>query len=165
MLLVKFILIYFTIITMFLPYKLFKKEIHRQDCLKEYLNYVKCVDKYDKCVLRISFLEKCRNADIIPKFLNFRIPRNGCFDNNSVHSFQRGLLHKEIGKARSVLTDYVSRLNETRCVLRDKIPHHCLPSVIVYSRQERVQNRKRVAATHEKKLKQLYLCQKPPSLM
>ena len=57
MLLMNFILIYLQLIAMFLPYKLFKKEIQRQDCLKEYLNYVKSVDKYDKCVLRISFLD------------------------------------------------------------------------------------------------------------
>ena len=161
MLLMKFVC-YLIIIAMILPYKLLKKEIQRYDCFKEYLDYVKSVDKHDKCLLRISFLERCRDSDITPKFLNFRIPKNGCFDDQSVQKFQRGLLHKEIGKARSVLTNRVSLLEEKRCALRDKIPYHCLPSVVVYSRLDRIENRKIVVATHVKKLKELSLRQQKP---
>ena len=161
--LMKFIIFTLTIATMILPYRLFRKEIQRHsNCFKDYLNYLKAIDKYDKCVLRISFLEKCRDSDIIPNFLNFRIPNNGCFEEQSVHNFQRGLLHKEIGKARVLVEDLNLRLNEKRCVLRDKIPHHCLPSAVVYSRLDRLKNRKSVVATHGKKLKLLAARQQKP---
>ena len=78
--LVKLLISILLITAMFLPYRLFTKELKRNNCYKEYLQYVKAIDKLDKCSLRIVFLEKCRNSDLIPKFLNFRIPNNGCFE-------------------------------------------------------------------------------------
>ena len=39
--------------------------------------------------LLLKFLESCRSAEIIPRFLAFRIANNGCFDNKSVHDFQK----------------------------------------------------------------------------
>ena len=37
--------------------------------------------------LRLKFLEQCSKADIIADFLNFRVPPNGCFDNQSVQNW------------------------------------------------------------------------------
>ena len=56
-----FIIFYSVNSTMFLPYRLFKKELQRVDCFREYLNYVKSMKKHDSCALRISFLEQCRD--------------------------------------------------------------------------------------------------------
>ena len=83
---------------MFLPLRLLVMELKRVDCYKSYLRYKKAV--VDTCSLRIRFLEKCSKADIIPKFLKFRIPNNGCFDDKSVHDFQKRLLRKEIISAK-----------------------------------------------------------------
>ena len=102
---------------MFLPLRLLKLELKRSDCVKQYLQYVNSLDKLDKCCLRIKFLEECRNFDIIPKFLNFRIPNNGCFDQKSIHMFQRNLLHKEIIKAKNQFSICEIRLSEkTSCL-------------------------------------------------
>ena len=102
-----------------LPLLLLKTELQRQGCLKDYFQYQKCIEKFDNCVLRISFLEKCRDANIIPKFLKFRVPNNGCFSDSSVKDFQRRLLHKEIGKANSTLKDVTCQLEEKRGLFRE----------------------------------------------
>ena len=158
----KFLLIFYVNSTMFLPFRLFKKELQRVDCFREYLNYVKSLKKHDNCALRISFLEQCRDSEITPKFLKFRIPNNGVFDDSSVHNFQRGLLHKEIGKARTALTQCITRLDQSRHCITQKLPSRCVPSAVIYSRIDRVAHRKATSATHEKKLKNLSLLQEKP---
>ena len=117
-------------ITMFLPNKLLKTELQRNECFKLYLQYKTAVKKLDNCQLRISFLEKCRDSDIISKFLNFRIPTNGCFDQTSVHNFQRGLLIKETGKAKTLLSECQIRVDEKRFALREKVPKKCQTSFV-----------------------------------
>ena len=32
--------------------------------------------------MRIEFLQTCEDSKLIPKFLKFRIPKNGCFNKN-----------------------------------------------------------------------------------
>ena len=117
-------------ITMFLPNKLLKTELQRNECFKLYLEYKTAVKKLDNCQLRISFLEKCRDSDIISKFLNFRIPTNGCFDQTSVHNFQRGLLIKETGKAKTLLSECQIRVDKKRFALRKKVPNKCQTSFV-----------------------------------
>ena len=145
-----------------LPYTLFKRKLQNNDCFKQYLQYKTSLTKLDNCQLRISFLEKCRDSDIIPKFLLFKIPSNGCFDQTSVHNFQNGLLVKEIGKAKVTFLECQVRLEEKRRILRVKVPYILLPSVVWYSRGERRRNRKTVESKHEKKLKYLSLLQEKP---
>ena len=137
--------------TMFLPHRLFEIELRRSSCFKDFLLYKRVIDKVDKCSERIKFLEKCRDSDIIPKFLNFRIPNNGCFDQNSIHEFQRRLLLKEIVTAKKQLAEHDKTLSSRRSSLRDKLPHKLLHSVIRHSRFERRNNRHTVQHTHNKK--------------
>ena len=40
---------------------------------------------------------------MIPHFLKFRIPNNGCFDQQKVFEFQIRLLHQEIIKAKELV--------------------------------------------------------------
>ncbi len=140
---------------MFLPLKLLHLELKRNSCFKDYLSYKNFLEKSDKCVERVSFLERCRDSDIIPKFLNFRIPTNGCFDDQSVHNFQRRLLLKEIDKAKKQLSEHYVKLDEKRQILRENIPKKCIPSVILHSRIERKKNRQSTQQTHKKKLQNL----------
>ena len=86
---------------MFLPYRLLAKELQRSCCLKQFLQYQKAICKLENNSLRIKFLENCKRADIIPKFLQFRVPNNGCFDGTSIHNFQKQLLNEELQKAKN----------------------------------------------------------------
>ena len=64
----------------FLPRRLLVLQLQRSDCWKEFLQYEKHIKKLENNRLRLKYLESCKHADIIPRFLNFRIPNNGCFD-------------------------------------------------------------------------------------
>ena len=123
--LLAFILWFIVSATMLLPYNFFKRKLQNDNCFKQYLQYKTSLTKLDNCQLRISFLEKCRESDIIPKFLQFKIPSNGCFDQTSVHNFQKGLLVKEIGRAKITFSECQVRLNERRSILRVKVPYIC----------------------------------------
>ena len=81
---------------MFLPYRLLAIELKRNGWMKPFLQYQKALEKHLKNSLRIEFLTKCKLAEIIPKFLKFRIPTNGCFDNNTVHKFQQNCYGKKL---------------------------------------------------------------------
>ena len=105
---------------MFLPVKLLNCELRRNGCFKDYLNYNKVIDKNDKCNERIRFLTKCRENDIIPKFLTFRVPTNGAFDDQSVHNFQQRLLLKEIDCAKKQSHEHSVNLDICRCNLKNK---------------------------------------------
>ena len=100
----------------------------------------------------MSFLKRCRDSDIIPKFLSFRVPSNGCFDDQTVHNFQRRLLHKEIDKALKQLKEHSSNLDGKRSTLKSKTPYKVLPSIIFHSRLQRRKNRKLTQTKHEKKI-------------
>ena len=89
-----------TLTNMLLPYRLLSIELSRNDCLNTYLQYQKAPAKLEKNTLRVKFLSSCFKADIIPRFLRFRIPNNGTFDQKSVFEFQKGLLRKELYRAK-----------------------------------------------------------------
>ena len=121
---------------MFLAYKLYCLELLRHDCLKIYLKYRKILRKSDSHSLRINFLDKCLKANIIPRFLKFRVPTNGCFDDRSVHDFQIRLLRKELFKAKVEHTETSDKLSEIREKLKQKLQSKCITSVILHSRYD-----------------------------
>ena len=63
------------------------------------LVYLKHFNKFNSSFLRIKFLKKCLDNDIIPDFLRFCVPDNGVFLDQAVHSFQLRLLRSEISQA------------------------------------------------------------------
>jgi len=85
---------------MFLAYSLLIKELKRNGCWKDFLLYRKALRQNRNHSLRIDFLENCLKANIIPHFLKFRVPTNGCFDDKVVLDFQLQLLRKELFKAK-----------------------------------------------------------------
>ena len=137
---------------MYLPRRLLPIQLRRIDCGRQLLKYQDQLVKIVNCKLRIEFLENCKKADIIPKFLKFRIPQNGCFDNKAVHEFQRKLLHKELITAKGDLNDLNNELKVKRDIVKNEIPHSLLPSIVVYTRllvlEHRTEGRKR----HNQKL-------------
>ena len=88
---------------MFLPYNSLILELHKIDGFKPFIQYKRHLCKLENNELRISFLESCKKSDIIPKFLKFRIPNNGAFNEDLVHKFQKKLLHLEILEAKENL--------------------------------------------------------------
>ena len=149
---------------MFLSDTELHSELRRSACYKDYLNYQNVIEKYDKCVERLNFITKCRDSDIIPKFLLFRVPNNGCFDDQSVHNFQRRLLHKEIATAQNQLKEHAKSLDDKRSSLKVKLPQDLIPSVVWHSRLRRIKTRKEIQQTHRKKLFNLSEKQSRPLL-
>ena len=98
---------------MFLPYKLLSIELKRNGCWKSFLQYRGMLDKVENHNIRIEFLDNCKSSDVIPRFLKFRIPNNGCFDDASIHSFQIRLLKNEIHKAKRELEASKEKVNES----------------------------------------------------
>ena len=152
---VPFCLQYLLITTMYLSARLLAKELRRNNCWKQYLHYQKAVCKVENNSLRVKFLENCKRADVIPKFLKFRVPNNGCFDEKSVHDFQRQLLNKEVLKAKGERKLLSKNLEEKRRLLREVAPTKWLPSIVVYTRNTRVMTRWEQMGTHNKKLTRL----------
>ena len=119
---------------MFLPYKLLSIELKRNGCWKSFLQYRGMLDKVENHNIRIEFLDNCKSSDVIPRFLKFRIPNNGCFDDASIHSFQIRLLKNEIHKAKRELEASKEKVNESRETLKQKVNTKLLPSIVLYIR-------------------------------
>ena len=86
-----------------LPLKLLKRELKRQGTLTSWYAYLNLKSKLLKTCKRIEFLQTCEENKVIPKFLKFRIPQNGCFNANAVERFQAKLLNIEIKNAKKLL--------------------------------------------------------------
>ena len=120
---------------MLLPYRLLALELRRNDSWPTFLRYQKCLEKKHASDLRVQYIKNCMEADVIPRFLHFRIPNNGCFDNQSVHEFQKRLLKKELIQARSDSLNVLSNLKDKRELLKHCVSDQLLVSVAFYSRQ------------------------------
>ena len=147
---------------MFLPIRLLQLELRRRDCLKEFLKYQDLLVKLTNNKLRIEFLDNCKRADIIPHFLKFRIPNNGCFDEQSIHDFQKKLLHKEFIKAKEDQINLSLQLSMKRSVLVGVLPYKCIPSVVLHCRLKQRQTYDEGKHTHNQKLYNLSEEQEKP---
>ena len=147
---------------MFLPGRLLALSLQRSDCWKKYLDYVRSLEKYVNCCCRIKFIENCSQADIIPRFLKFRIPENGCFEPTVVHNFQRNLLKAELNKARKLKGIHRNVIEVKRTILKECIPDNLIPSVVLYSQHVIRTTRLSVERTHSRKLKNLSTDQQRP---
>ena len=85
-----------------LPPPLLRLGLKRKLTWKLVLDYLKHFNNLNSNFLRIKFLRKCLVNDIIPDFLRFRVPDNGVFSDQAVHSFQLRLLRSEISQANAV---------------------------------------------------------------
>ena len=140
---------------MFLPLRLLATELHRNGCWKDFLQYQKTLLKTENNKLRIDFLVNCKCADLIPKFLKFRIPQNGCFDDKAVHDFQKRLLNKEIIRAKETHTFLLESLDAKRLSIRLKAPTKCILSIILYTRRAKRKHIEIHKTTHNNKLSAL----------
>ena len=108
--------------------------MYRKGWWKVYLKYRSSLRKIENHRLRINFLEECKKADIIPKFLKFRIPNNGCFEDQALREFQLKLLRKEIIKAKCDLENSKMNIFTVRNELKDLVGYKYLPYIILHSR-------------------------------
>ena len=122
-----------------------------KDCWKQYLHHERSLLKRENCKCRIKFLENCRSADLIPKFLNFRISNNGCFEPTTIHNLQRKLLKEELFKAKKPLACWI----QIESIEISVLPSTLLPSVLLFTRVTLFNTRKNVEATHTKILENL----------
>ena len=104
--------------------------LRRIDCYSVYRGYKKVRLKLIVMKVRLDFLLKCKNLDIVPKFLSFKVPTNGVFDLRHVHRFQMKLLRTEIHKTRMLLTDQQKKLDLCRKRVQLNIPEILWPSII-----------------------------------
>ena len=101
---------------------------------KWFYKYRKTYSQMETTRERIDFLEDCRKADIIPNFLRFRLPKNGCFDQKITHNYQMNLLRKNILNARETLKMQEQKLENTRNTLKEKAPEKCYHSIFFHAK-------------------------------
>ena len=107
---------------MFPTYYLFAISLKHLGYWKQYLHYRRSLLKRGNCKCYIQFVENYRSADVIRKFLKFRIPNNGCFEPTAVHNFQRKLLREELFKAKKALAEHESKVCDERNILKSVLP-------------------------------------------
>ena len=137
---------------MYLFRSLLAVSLKRIDAWKLYTGYLNVLVKRSRCFQRIKFIQHCLQADIIPRFLKFRVPENGCFEPQVVHNFQRKLLRVELTKARKVIELHNQSLLAKRTLLQNAIPEKMIPSVVFFTRLAVQETKNSVEQTHQKKL-------------
>ena len=118
---------------MILPYRLLAKELVHQNCWIEFIRYQRLQEKIHNNRHRIKFLKQCLDSELIPCFLRFRIPNNGCFEHTTVRNFQRKLLHREHYTAIKTSKSLSNNLNAARSNLRNIMPEKLTASCALYN--------------------------------
>ena len=147
---------------MILPYCIFEKLIRTKQKWHLFSRYKSAVAKYSNNVARINFLSECLKNDIIPKFLKFRVPENGCFEPTIVHNFQKKLLRSELTKARLARNQTEEKLSCARQGVSSAFSDKLLVSVSFYIRQSLKLNFELLRNKHRAKLKKLAVDQDKP---
>ena len=147
---------------MFLPFRLLAKSLKSLNGWKKFLDYRKALINQEKNLRRVSFLEQCSEADIIPRFLKFRIPDNGCFEPTVVHNFQLKLLKTELNKAKKTIEKREKTVKDARIALRSIVPDRLVPSVVLFCRIEVSNTKEELMKTHCNKLQNLSKEQERP---
>ena len=74
----------------------------------------------------------CLGNHILLDFSRFKVPENGVFSNQAVHSFQTKLLRTEINKARTDKKNVKVKLERARGTVQRGVDENFWPSVIKY---------------------------------
>ena len=138
-----------------LPKVLLEGILRKINGFKFYREYRKKRLKLLNMQLRIKFLEKCSRNNIIPRFLSFRVPNNGCFHQATVENFQRRLLKNELRTAKKSLEEHEINVATKRQALQMNTPEVLLESIAFYCHEEVELERIVVNERHKNKLIQL----------
>ena len=138
-----------------LPPPLLRIVLNRKLTWKLVLDYLKHFNKFNSSFLRIKFLRNCLNNDIIPDFLRFRVPDNGVFSDQAVHSFQLRLLRSELSQANADRAKASGNLVKAREAVRRGIDEKWWPSVIFYLNRQARCSVNNLISRHKRKLEKL----------
>ena len=138
-----------------LPTPLFRLVLKRKLTWKLVLDCLKHFNTFNSSFLRIKFLRKCLDNDIIPDFLRFRVPDNGVFSDQAVHSFQLRLLRSEISHAKADRAKASFNLVKAREVVRRGIDEKWWPSVTFYLNRQTLCSVNNLISRHKRKLEKL----------
>ena len=158
-----FLFLNFTISSV-LPRRFLYWELARRDVLKQYRAYEKKYIQLQLSIQRIRFLESCVSLRLIPRFLKFRVPANGCFNESTVLSFQRKLLQQELKKAKDDQKRVEVELKRRRDAVKFDVPKKLHPSLWFHLKEvckKRVQEAK---ARHQRKIENVSAMQDKPLL-
>ena len=120
-------------------------------------------NKFNSSFLRINFLIKFLDNDIIPDFLRFCVPYNGVVSDQAMHSFQLRLLRSELSQAIADRAKASGNLVKAREVVRRGIDEKWWPSVIFYLNRQARCSVKNLISRHKRKLEKLSERQDRPS--
>ena len=87
--------------------------------------------------------------------MRFRVPENGVFLNQAIHSFQTKLLRTEINKARTVEKNVEVKLERARGAVQRGVDEKFWPSVIKYLSLRGQRQTSTVKEAHQKNLMKL----------
>ena len=89
---------------------------------------------------------------MIPHFLRFRIPANGCFETTIVHNFQRRLLRGQLLSAEYAVIQATRSLTVTRSDILKSCPRSLLPSIVLRCRTQQGTSTRTLREKHQSKL-------------
>ena len=104
---------------------------------------------------RKRFLENCLRNDVLPSFLKFRVPENGCFERTLVHNFQLRLLRRELTETIKQLSPKEDNLKVTRAAFSSRLIETLRESACFYTRQLLWRINSEVGGRHSEKLEML----------
>ena len=147
---------------MIFPRRLLAFILKRKNVWNAVPKYLRTIKKRENTQQRIVFITKCRNADIIPRFLRFRIPTNGCFEPTVVHNFQRKLLNLELESAKVLLKEHNLAVENYRREICDTVPAAFIPSIVFNMHLTIHTTRAETKQRHSNKLQRLSSEQERP---
>ena len=149
---------------MFYPRRLLASCVYNYDpdVIKSFRKYQRSYHKLMSSIARCQFLKQCLDNRLIPKFLRFKVPNNGVFNDAAVDSFQLKLLRSELIKARKAKSQNELDLHNSRILLVDSFPDAMLVSLSVFTRKDGREHYQKLKRNHDKKLQELSQLQEKP---
>ena len=138
--------------TVFLPAVWLREYFKRKLTWKIELDYLQFFKKVQVSVHTMKFLRKCLKNELIPDFLNFRVPENGVFSDQAVHNFQLKLLRIETSRANEDRKRYEEMLMKARSLVQKEIDEHRWASIFRFVRRQVEASMKTTSENHRKKL-------------
>ena len=122
---------------------------------KTVLNHEKHLNSFNNSQFCLNFLRKCLDTDIIPNVLRFRVPKNGVFSDQAVHSFQIKLFRTEMGRAKEERGRAAEGFGKVRDIVRRTIVERLWPSVTKNVLRQARDNALATRLSHSKKIEKL----------
>ena len=80
---------------------------------KDQKSYIKSMSN----IIRVQFLKQCLDNRLIPRFLQFKFPNYGTFNDKAVHFFQLKFMRNELSRATKSKNFHEDELKDCRSLL------------------------------------------------